>query len=107
MRRNEVNKMNCNKKNSNRQMVLDGIMEFSHSISDKLSFSDMKRFDRDMSMILIDENKYEFVNKIRDICKINKIEIDNVLLRFFTYEEKLQKDVIYTFILNLHTKKKG
>lgn len=92
----------------NRDNILNDIIKFAKTISDLLNLKDLKQFKADITFYVYDSSldNYRFLNKIIDICHRKNIEVPKVMGDFLLYEEDLQKDIIYSFVLNLKSKNK-
>lgn len=92
----------------NRENPLNDIIKFAKTISDSLNLKDARKFKADITFYVYDGSldNYRFLNKIIDICQRKNIEIPKAMGDFLLYEEDLQKDIIYSFALNLKSKNK-
>lgn len=92
----------------NKKEILKDIIEFAELISETLNLKDLKIFKTDITLSINDyiSDKYSFLNKVINICHRKNIGVPKSMGNFLLYDEDLQKDIIYSFALNLKLKSK-
>ena len=90
-----------------RNIILKETIDFAKLINNSLDRKDMREFNVSLKVPILDiSQKYRFLDLIIDVCHRKKIEVPRSIGDFLTYDEDLQKDILYTFILNCSSKNK-
>lgn len=84
----------------NKNDILNETMNLAKKINNCLNHKNSTEFYLEIEECVNEFDKYKFIEKISYICSRKYIEVSKTIGLFLTYDEDLQKDIMYTFLLN-------
>jgi len=83
----------------NRNEILNETMILANTINGYLDYRSSADFYMAIEDCIKFFDKFKFLDKVMYLCSRKYIEIPNSIKLYLTYDKKLQKDIMYTFLL--------